>query len=324
METKGNWTDLIAGVGLEMAEVFDQGQEEYTPGLTSVVRSNTGKGGQRNFSGKTGVGELQSFADGDDIPGGRRYKTYTTKIAYTNYGKFIDVTKNTIEDRDEAFEADLNEMKDLSVGAQYSQDRSAMQLFNGGFATTTTVNGYDMTWYGDGKPQFSTIHPTVVPGASTQSNASATSIAFGHDSLETGSLALELQKTDDGIPMVMAGKVTIVAPLALKREVQEETMSQLTPESAENAINVYANGTFDAVISKFLSATNGGSDSAWFLTIPSRAFLYHEVRQAPAMDKDVNIKNKVVTFTIDARWADYSKEYKRTWGSKGDNSAYSS
>jgi len=323
IETRGSWTDLIAGVGLEMAEVFDQGQEEYLPGIGSVLTQTGGKGGQRNFSGKTGVGRISKFDDGDDLPGGKRYKTYTTKVVYTNYGKFVDVTKNTIEDRDAQFEADLDEMKDLSVGANFSQDEAGMQLFNGGFATTTTVNGYEMTWYGDAKPQFSTVHPTVVPGESTQSNASSTGIKFGHDNLETMKVAMTEQQTDDGIPLSLSGKIMLVLPPALEREGMQETMSVLTPESANNAINVFK-GNMDMSVSTFLAASNGGSDTAWFATVPGRAKLYHEVRQAPNLETDVNIKNKVVTFTVDARWANYSRDWRRTWASKGDLASYSS
>lgn len=320
-ETRGTWSDLIAGVGLQFAEVFDQGQEEYLPGIGNLLISSTGTGAQRNFSGKTGVGELAAFDDGDDLPGGRRYKTYTTQVVYNSYGKFIDVTKLAIEDRE--FSQELDEMKDLSTAANYSQDRSGMQLFNGGFATTVAVNGYNMTWYGDAKPLFSTVHPTTVPGASTQSNASSTGIPFSHDNLETARVALKEQQTDDGIPLALLGKETVVVPPALEREAQEETQSVLTPESAENAINIFK-GTLDMASSLFLSATNGGSNTAWFMMIRGKAKLYHEVRQAPTLESEVNIKNKVMTFTVDARWADYVKDWRRTYGSKGDNATYSS
>ncbi|HRF70092.1 MAG TPA: hypothetical protein PKV66_01535 [Candidatus Pelethenecus sp.] len=240
---------------------------------------------------------------------------------YNNYGKFLDVTANTIEDRD--FDDALDEMKDLSIGANISQDKSGMQLFNGGFATTITVNGYKMSWYGDSKPLFSTVHPTVVPGESSQSNASSTGIRFSHDNLETAKVALKEQQTDDGLPLAMLGKETLVLPLSLQREGEEETSSILTPETANNAINVFK-GAQDMVVSLFLSATNGGSNTAWFLTVPARSKLYHEVRKAPMLESDTNIKNKVVTFTVDARWADYVKDWRRTFGSKGDLASYSS
>jgi len=321
IETRATWTDLIAGVGLEIADVFDQGQEEYLPGVGMIINSTSGDGAQRNFTGKTGVGRLNKFDDGDDMAGGRRYKTYTTSAIYNNYGKFIEVTANDIEDRN--YDAELNEMKDLGVAANFSQDEAAMQIFNGGFATTSTVRGYEINWYNDGKPTFSTIHPTVVPGASTQSNASSTGIKFGHDSLEIAKIALIEQKTDDGIPMALLGKPMLVVPPALEREGQEETRSELTPENANNAINVHR-GTTDMTSSLFLAASNGGSDTAWFLTVPGKTKFFHEMRMAPSLAQEVNIKNGIVTYAVKARWTEYVLEWKRSWASKGDLAAYSS
>jgi len=323
METRGTWTDLIGGVGLEIADVFDQGQEEYVVGIGRVLISATGSGAQESFTGKTGVGEISRFDDGDDMPGGRRYKTYNTTVVWNNYGKFIDVTANTIEDRD--FKAELDEMKDLSIGSNYSQDKSGVQLFNGGFATTRDVNGYRMTWYGDAVPLFSTVHPTVVPGGSTQSNASATGIAFSADNLETAHVALIEQQTDDGIAMSLLGKPMLILPPTLKKEGLEITESTLDPESANNTINVYKDGMdTDMMVSTHLANTNGGSDTAWSLIVPQRAKLTHHVRLASSLDQDINIKNRVVTFTVNARWADSVKDWRRTWGSKGDLVAYAS
>lgn len=323
METRGSWTDLIAGVGLMIAEVFNQAQQEYQPGILAVLNGVNGDGAVRNVTGKTGIGRIGLFNDGDDLPGGRRFKTYTTRITYNNYGKFLDVTKNTIEDRN--FSSDLDEMKDLSIGANYSQDESGVQLFNGGFATTVLVNRYNMSWYGDGNPLFSTVHATVVPGASTQSNASATSIPFSHDNLETAYVAMLEQQTDDGLALVLMGKPMLVLPPQLQKEGLQVTQSELDSSSAMNAINVWKNGTpVDMMMSLFLGATNGGSDTAWYVCVPGRHKLNHEIRQAPRLEREVNIKNKVVTFTVDARWAESVTDWRRTWGSKGDNSAYSS
>lgn len=321
MESRGTWTDLIAGVGLQISEVFDQGAEEYTPGIGNVLIQTTGDGAEKHFSGKTGLGRLSRFEEGDDIAIKRRYKTYTTSVAYNFYGEGIQVTKAQIEDRD--FAAQLDEMKDLSVAANFSQDESGMQLFNGGFATTQVVRGYKLNFYGDAVPTYSTVHPTVVPGASTQSNASSTSIVFGHDNLETAKVAMTLQKTDDGIPMAMAGKPTLVLPLILERSAREITESELVAENGNNAINVHR-GSTDMVTSMFLDAANGGSDTAWFLVVPGRSKMYHEVRQAPELETDVDILSKNATFTIDARWANYVKDWRRTWGSKGTSAAYSS
>ncbi len=216
-------------------------------------------------------------------------------------------------------------MRDLGIAVNYSQDKSGVQLFNGGFATTRDVNNYRMTFYGDGVPTFSTIHPTVVPGGSTQSNASSTSIPFNDDNLETGYVALIEQQTDDGLALSDFGKVTIALPPALRKEGLRITESQLNPDTANNAINVYTNGMLaDMVVSTHFANANSGSDTAWFLTVVNRAKMFHIVRQEPRLEQDVNIKNKVVTFTVDARWANVVKDWRGTWGSQGDNSSYSS
>ncbi|NHZ84543.1 MAG: hypothetical protein GWP19_01510 [Planctomycetia bacterium] len=321
-ESRGTWTDLVGGVGLEIAEVFDQGQEQYIPGISNLLIKTNGEGAQRNFTGKTGAGRLKQFDDGDNIKETRRYKTYTTQVEYTNYAEYIEVTKNQIQDRD--FSSELDEMKDLSISANFSQDEAGMQLFNGGYATTTAVNGYTMTWYGDGVPQFSTKHPTPVPGQSVQSNASSTGIKFGDTNLETARVALTLQKTDDNIPTSLLGKMTIVLPFHLDKTGQVITGSTLTPEDANNSINIYKGGGTDMITSPFLDSTYGGSDTAWSIIVPQRAKLYHEIRQTASLEQETNIKNKMVTFTVDARWANYSKDWRRSWGSKGDLASYSS
>lgn len=321
MENIQKWTDLIPDVGLRIAEVYDQGDDLYQPGIFAVLKQSTSAKAQDNYSGKTGFGKVKQFEDGDDVPTIERFKTYTTKVVYRNYGGAVEVTKNLIEDRD--FESELDEMKDMSRSVNYSMDESGAQMFNGGFATTVTVNGYDMTWYGDGKPQFSTIHPTVVPGASTQSNASSTGLALSHDNLETARLALMRQKEDNGLALGMAGKITIVTSLTNEKLAKEILGSDLQPQNANNAINVFK-GAMDLVSSTFLDTANGGLNSAWFIMNQAMSKLYQTSRQEKRLESDVNIRNKVVTYTVDARWANCSKEWKGTWGSKGDLATYSS
>src|SRR3990167_10073667 len=167
MENRQKWTDLIPDTGLRIAEVYDQGDELYQPGIFSVLKKTSTVKAQENYTGKTGFGKVTQFEDGDNVPTIERFKTYTTDVVIRNYGGAVEVTKNLIEDRD--FESELNEMKDMSRSVNYAMDESGVQLFNGGFATTMAVNGYDMFWYGDGEPQYSTVHSTTVTGGSTQS-----------------------------------------------------------------------------------------------------------------------------------------------------------
>lgn len=321
MENIQKWTDLIPDVGLKISEVYDQGDDLYTPGIFAVLKKATTTNAQDNFTGKTGFGKVKQFEDGDDVPTIERFKTYTTKPVARNYGGAVEVTKNLIEDRD--FENELDEMKDMSRSVNYSMDESGAQMFNGGFATTTTVNGYDMFWYGDGKPQYSTVHPTTVTGGSTQSNASSTGIVLSHDNLETARLALVRQKEDNGLALGMAGKLTLITSLSNEKLAKEIFGSDLQPQNANNAINVFKSA-MDLVSSTFLDTSLGGLNSAWFLMNTAMAKLYQTSRQEKRLESDVNIRNKVVTYTVDARWYNLSREWKGTYGSKGDLAAYSS
>jgi hypothetical protein len=79
----------------------------------------------------------------------------------------------------------------------------------------------------------------------------------------------------------------------------------------------------DLVSSIFLDSTNGGSNTQWFIQNSAMTKLYQVSRQEKRLESDVNIRNKVVTYTVDARWANCSKEWKGTWGSKGDLATYS-
>lgn len=320
-ETRAKWTDLIPDVGLRIAEVIDQASLTYQPGISGILKTTTGSGAQRNFTGMTGFGEIKEFAEGVDVPAVTREKTYTTSVAYSNYGGSVQVTKNALEDRD--FSEQLDEMSRLTVSMNVGTDKSGIQLLNGGYATTTTVNGYKVTWYADGVPQFSTVHPTPVVGGSTQSNASATGIPITHDNYQVGRLALELQQTDNGLPMTLAGKNTLIVPLALEKKAVETISSELTPETANNALNFFR-GSADVMTTKYLDSVNGGSNTAWFIVKKGDHALYQEVRQAPRLEQDVDILSKTVTFTIDARWANYSRDWKGTWGSRGDSAAYAS
>lgn len=317
--TRANWTDLIPATGLQIAGVFDQGGELYTPGIANIINVKSAADvAQVNYTGKTGFGKLNLFNEGDDIPATNRYKTYTTKVLFNAYGEHVTVTKLQLEDRD--FNTELSEMQDFGRAYNQSVDESSMQLLNGGFATTVNVNGYNMTWYADGNPQFSTVHNTVVPGGSTQSNASSTGIKLSHDNLETARIALTLQKTDNGRPMALTTSPVLVVPVALEKKAQESIGSVLTPETSNNALNFFK-GSMTMMSSAFLDAN---SSNAWFLINKQRNKLFYETRQEARLERDVNILNKTVTFTIDARWANYSLEWKGTWGSKGDLATYSS
>ncbi len=317
--TRGGYQNQIADVGLKLAEFFDQGLNIYTPGISQLLTTKTGDGAQKNYESMTTGGELVKVEEGEAATDAARYLGYLTQVRYTKYMRSLSVTQEMIDDR--SYEPIFDEAAQLGRNANYSMDRSGMQLFNGAFSTTRTVNGYEMTWYGDGKATYSTVHPSKVPGASTQSNAHGSGAVLSLDSLETAKLALTAQKTDDGFPTGYAGSPVLVVPSALLREAQELTMSEKTPGNDYNTINVFK-GAFTLATSLHLDATNGGSDTAWFVVTPGMDKQYHEVRKAPTIEMDKTLKTQVHTFVISARWANWVGDWRQKYASKGDAQSY--
>ena len=80
----------------------------------------------------------------------------------------------------------------------------------------------------------------------------------------------------------------------------------------------------DVVSTIFLDTVNGGLNSQWFLVNEAMSKLNFVSRQDKRLNSQVSIRNKVVTYTVDARWSVVAKDWRGVWGSKGDLAAYSS
>jgi hypothetical protein len=322
IETRGNWSGGIKGIELDIVGWYDQALDEYTPGISNLINVMSTDMARLKWTGKTGVsGGARRFDETENIPEDERHMTYETEVIPQKYGNSLSVSKEKIDDA--AVEEVRQETRDITLDMQYSIDKAGMQLYNGGFATTQEVAGFKLYFYGDEVPTFSVQHPSLVPGASTQSNASATGITYGDDNLEVAKLAIRRQKTDTGKPMAMMGKFQQVVPWALEKQAMQVTESELVSENANNAINVYK-GNIDTATSQFLDDSLGGSDTAWFLQISGRNKLYHVQRTGTEIDSQYNKKNQTYEFYISTRFAPAVKDWRYTWGSKGDGAAYSS
>lgn len=321
IETRSKWGEAVKGVGIQLLEFIDQGMELYSVGISSLLKVESSDVGQKNFSGKVSENRITRKDEGEDSNELNRYKTYVTSVDYTAYAGKIEVSRENLMDRD--FGSQLDEAMDIGRAANFSQDEAGMQLFNGGFDTRKdSILGYRYQYYNDTVPTFSTQHPSVVPSQSAQSNASASSIVMSEANIETGRLALRKQMTDAGGPLTMGGRESIVAPMALEKTAQVITGSELVSGSANNDINVYQ-GTVGVVTSVLLDAIHGGSDTAWYLVVPGATKFIHDVREAMQPWTEVDEDKKTLTVGLYGRWANYTKDWRRAWGTKGTGAAYS-
>lgn len=320
IETRAKWGELIKGVGIQILEAIDQGTELYTPGISNLLQMDSSDSAQKHFTGKVSENRITRKDEAEESDELNRYKTYVTAVDYTAYAAKIEISRENLMDRD--FSSQLDEATDIGRAANFSQDEAGLQLFNGGFDTRKEeIKGYRYQYYNDGVPTFSVQHPSVVPSMSAQSNASSTGVALSDASLETGRLALRKQMTDAGGPMTMGGRETLVVPLALEKNARVITESELISGEANNDINVYK-GNVGMVSSVLMDDVHGGSDTAWYLVVPGATRFIHDVREGMQPWTHVDDDKKTLAVGIYGRWANYTKDWRRAWGSKGDLAAY--
>lgn len=325
METTSLWTTLIKGVDAGVAEAFDQAKQVYQleGGMLRLFNGKSTDQDRIVISGKTPAGELTKRTQGNEASQKNRFKLFDTTYVPVEYAGYIEVTKRTLRTR--AFAGIFDESKDLTIAGRLSQDKSLAQVFNAAFNTTVTVNGYDISRYGDSDPLCSTVHGRADGGAD-QSNASSTSIVFNNTNLETGLLAVIEVLNDDGSPVSVMGKPTIVNPPALNKEVYQAINSELQADNANNNINYYKGAVSNNLMTNFLSGATGfgGSNTAWFIVYPDRAQLRKYTLWDLELDRDRDVKSGTWTYVIDAAWAFGHSDWRYTWGSQGTGAAYSS
>ena len=327
IQTRGSLGDIgTRGLGPQFEDVFDQNLIKFE-GMDNVKRIisfvPTDKGVLRT-TGVTGYSFLEEFTEGKALPKDRNQLTFETVYSIRDLGKSITVTDNEAEDKERLGEK-LDEMAGLTRMANITRARAAMQIFNGAFVTTAKVNGISLHRYNDER-LCSTVHARA-DGGSTQSNASATGITLTELNIETQRLLLVKQLSDIGLPIVDMGKITAVVPDDLEKDAVIFTQSQLRASTANNDLNFYF-GRIDVIVSRWLTAPNGGSATAWFLTtsnpMPEGNVLRVYERGGPRFKETFEGETWNKVFGVKDRYAVGHSEWKGLVGSLGDGASFSS
>ncbi len=317
---------LIKGVAAKASEVFDEQGELAQVAVPSFFKVRSDDAAQYNVSGLSGPGVLSKRSEAGSYESGRRYKTFDTNYIHSTYSKELEVSMEQMQDRD--FDSVWDEVKQLRKAADYWRQSAVFQVFNGGFVTTQLINGVDVTRYGDGLALLSTSHPRG-DGGTAQSNASSTSIPFNEANFETGLIALKKHLLDDGTPIRDLGRITVVVPTDLEKQAKIILQSTLRSNTANNDVNIYNDGSHGLVATHLLSSVTGraggatGSTTAWFVVAENLSKLQLVKRLDPALNTRRS-ENGGMKFDVDTRLSVGHSHWLGVWGSKGDNSAYSS
>jgi hypothetical protein len=334
VETRATWGDgWIKGLAAKFAEVENQASMSYSLGIDSALgvennkatrlfKEKTSDKAEERHTNKTGVGYPTLTTEGQDYATDSRLPGYLTVFRFIKKTNSIEITEEEKDDRDNDLQDKFDEAYDLNVSMNMEFDRSAFSIFNYAFTAQASLPG-DVTFYSDGVPSASTLHPRK-DGGTAQSNASATGIPLTEVNLETGRQAVRRQLDDRGLPMAIgSGRLILLVPDSLEKTAMIIAKSNLRPSTANNDLNIY-DGIVTVISTKWINSQNGGSDTAWFLIDSMYSpFIFYK-RRGIQTSVYMDNKNKNTIYDISARWQVGNKNWRGFWGSKGDSATYSS
>lgn len=248
-----------AVVKTELDAIFVQ-EYEYAvgPGLATAETPEIFK--QMSIDNSAHIEEVLSGGGGywqvkgEEQPVPQSSPRVANKATYTSvtFANSLQISKEFFDDQLHGTYSAM--VRKFAGNARSTRDKTAFGLFRGSFTTTLTA---------DGAAFISASHTTITGG--TVSNVVSGNPTLSPTSLNTAIVSLLQQVSQDGIIMGEQPAYLLVASAGFKNAM-EITGSALVSDSANNAVNVFSS-TYNIRVyhSPFLSAAQGGSDSAWWL-----------------------------------------------------------
>jgi hypothetical protein len=241
-----------------------------------------------------GVGALEDVGEAGAVPYDDPGLGYSTVYAYRTFKKGIEITKQMAQDN--KYRQMKNMMAPLAQRASYDPVNYAYGLFRNAFTANPTGYGN----YNAGALPLGSGSQTYEDGSSgTLSNYSTNTLNY--DNFELRTIAMTEHETGHGTLIAYRGPLTLLVPPALRREALEITESDLDPDTAENAINVYKGGVARVVVCPFISTAAGGSDTAWFLIAPGHKLNFFW-RNKPVLENKVDFDTGVNKYKVEVEY----------------------
>lgn len=266
---------MLRGVRAEFAQVTDQAQKQVAAYDANVYLDATNKTGalfvednasgyqRKEYTSITGVNELLPTEELQAFPETTYETNFITSVEPYKFSRRIKVSQESVDRRDTRYQSALSEASKLQYAYVNTRNRHKFDRFNNAFATVTAKHLFD---YNDKVALCSASHPTRTSGT-VQSNL-GTAGDITDTNIEILTLKMQNQTDDIGEPMPMGGgHKYIVVPPAKVTKAKKNIAPEATWEvgTANNTINVWSTTGWTMVTSPFLSAANGGSDTAWFI-----------------------------------------------------------
>lgn len=317
----GQWPEFVKGVSARIDEVIAD-TKDMAPSFLSygLHTQNTSDGLIYRTTGVTGLGYLEIFEEGDAIKEDRTYPAYSTEYVMKQSGKMTSISQMLANTRMSELESKLGEVKENMRSAMFTLNRWAWQPLVDGFVTTDSSSNFPTARLNDAVALYSAAHPSKVSGVANRSNIVSGNPVLDEDTLFTAIKQIKEQLNGRGIPLNYQGKFVLVVPPALEKKAIQLTASILEPYTTDNQINYYK-GVIDVAVVNYIGATNGGSDTAWFVFAKDagdQASLRYVSLIAPKIEKDIDFATKAIKVSVDMACAFGYSNFEFTVASKGD------
>jgi len=226
-----------------LTEIFYQHYNAIAPKREAIF-------GMRG-SGKAKETDLRidSFSDPTEFNGTVEYETpqrdFEVVYTHTEFAKGFRIERKMLDDMQ--YESIFSQASDMGTAFARKQEKDAASVFNNAFSAS--LLGYDA------KALCADDHPRSRTDSAAVDNK--LTVALTADNLETAITTMQALKDDQGEEISIMPN-TLIVPRALAKKGRELTGSALTPESANNAINVHEN--MNLIVWPYLTDTNN-----WFV-----------------------------------------------------------
>jgi len=290
---------LIPGLNAIFGQAYKQIDNEHLP-LFDTEKSD------RSFEeevGQSGFGTAPTKSEGEQVFFDTAQETWTSRYIHETVAMAFAITEEAIEDN---LYGTTGKLKANAMGRAMANAKQikAANVFNNGFNTAAAYLG------GDGKPLFSTTHPTLAAGS--QSNS--VSADLSETALENALINISLQKDDRGI-LIGSQAVSLHIPPQLQFVAHRILKSEGRVATADNDTNAMRDmGLF----SKGYTVNHRFTDSnAWYIRtdVPGGTKMF--VRMPLATKDDVDFLTGNMRYKARERYSFGWSDWRAWYGSSG-------
>lgn len=333
VNTTGILGQFLEGTRAKFFEVFDQGQAqvdhfdmaklfETTDKISPLLERLNASGRQKlEMTAVTGMtqylqptGEAEPFKESNYLAG------YITSVQPFKFTQRIRVTRESIERTDKDYRSALDETSKLKGSAAMTMSKHTIDFFNNSRVAQTSLP-VQLFGYGDSQKLTSILHADKL--GNNHSNILSLSPALSPDSFESITLLGYNTVSDENRPMpYLAGPKWLIVPPALTRKAQEIAQTPNTPYTANFIANIFQ-GTYMVLTSPFLTASNGGSDTRFFVVDGNYSPIKQVVFRDVTLEDHFDFNNKTYIYDVEAQWKIGPNDYRGIYASEGTGATIS-